>query len=150
MSCSLGRIDAVFLMLTREHPILLIDSECALCNRVARFVILNDPESRFLFAGLGSLRASELLAQAGVGECPRGTFVLVEGGEVYVRSEGALRVLRSLRFPWNVLGDLGLRVPRVIRDSLYRVVAWSRRMVFGTVPRCELLTEREKKRFVDL
>jgi len=137
-------------MLSREHPILLIDGDCALCNRTAKFVILQDAEAKFLFAALQSDRAAELLRERGLPPPPPGTFVLIEGTEAYYRSEGALRVLRNLRFPWCVVGSMGLKIPRWIRDMVYSLVARFRILVFGKTKSCGLMSAAERRRFLDV
>jgi len=107
-------------------PVLLLDSDCVLCNGFARFVIERErtPELRF-----GSIR-STLGDALGVDDS---SMVLVEAGVVWRESTAVLRTLRRLRKPWRWLAAL-LIAPRPIRDAVYRLVARHRYRLFGRRP----------------
>ncbi|MCB0579743.1 MAG: DUF393 domain-containing protein, partial [Phaeodactylibacter sp.] len=47
----------------KDHPVLLFDGVCNLCNGAVRFIIGRDPEGVFRFASLQSDAAKELLEQ---------------------------------------------------------------------------------------
>ena len=64
------------------------------------------------------------------------TFILVDGGEAFVRSEAALRILEQLP-GWRWAGLLRA-VPRTVRDRLYDVVARNRYRWFGRLDVCIL------------
>ena len=66
------------------------------------------------------------------------TFILVDGGTAFVRSEAALRILEQLPgWRWTAL----LRaIPRPLRDRLYDIVARNRYRWFGRLDVCILPT----------
>jgi predicted DCC family thiol-disulfide oxidoreductase YuxK len=51
---------------TGSEALVLIDGTCALCNRLARFVIRHDPDGRFRFATLDSARGAAELTLRGL------------------------------------------------------------------------------------
>jgi predicted DCC family thiol-disulfide oxidoreductase YuxK len=135
--------------------VVLFDGVCNLCSGTVRFVIARDPQARFRFAPLGSVAAVRLLHEAGVSRedslSPGAdSIVLIEGGRVYVRSAAALRIARSLRFPWPMAYALIL-VPRALRDYAYDVVARRRLQWFGERDTCLVPADLKglKDRWVD-
>lgn len=136
-------------MLSRENPILLIDGDCVLCNRSAKWVIRHDRGGRFLFAPLGSPRATKILQERGLKNPPQGTVVLVTGQEAHIRSEAVLRVLADLPFPWPIVSRVGFAVPRPLRDVAYSLVARLRIVLFGRTKSCAMLTPAERARVLE-
>lgn len=133
---------------TARHPVLLIDAECVLCNRLARFVIRRDPKAHFRFAALGSSAANQVLISRNLPQPPPGTFMLVEDSSAHTRSDGALRVLAHLPFPWH-LAAVFRHLPRPLRDFGYNLIARHRISVFGNTSECGLLTPEERSRFLN-
>src|SRR5712692_8644525 len=125
----------------------LFDGVCNLCSGVVQFVAARDPKARFRFASLGSVAATRLLQDAGVSPVGADTIVLVEDGHAYVRSTAALRIARSLRFPWSMAYGL-IVVPRPLRDYAYDVIASHRLQWFGTRDTCLVPGEEMKDRFL--
>ncbi|GAB4168099.1 MAG: thiol-disulfide oxidoreductase DCC family protein [Terrimicrobiaceae bacterium] len=136
-------------MLSTENPILLIDGDCILCNRAAKWIIRHDREGRILFCTLGSPRALRILQERGLKKPPGGTSVLITGQNIHIRSEAILRVLAVLPFPWPVVSRIGLSIPRPLRDAAYSVVARLRIVLFGRTTSCQLLTASERTRVLD-
>lgn len=130
-----------------DRLLVLIDAECALCNRMAQFLIRRDPGERIQFAALSSAAALNELSRRGLPPPPPGTFVLVENGRAYFRSDAALRLAVHLGRPWSLLAVLRL-VPRPLRDAIYSTVARLRLRLFGRIESCALLDPHEKSRFL--
>ena len=130
-----------------DGPIVLIDGECVMCNRSARFVIRRDPKARIRFAALCSQAAARALAGRNLPSPPAGTVVLLMDGRAFYRSEAALRLLSLLPFPWNCAGIFRI-VPLPIRDAVYSFVAAIRYRVMGRVENCGLLNAAERERFL--
>ncbi|NUQ50896.1 MAG: DUF393 domain-containing protein, partial [Phycisphaerae bacterium] len=76
------------------------------------------------------------------------TVVLLQGGQVHVRSGAALRILRRLGFPWSMLSIL-LAVPRPVRDAIYDWIARRRYRWFGRRDSCAV-PPALRSRFLDL
>jgi len=125
---------------------LLFDGVCNLCNGFVRFVIARDPAGQFQFAPLQSKAARRLLQ--GVKEPLPDSIVLVDNGQLFIRSAAALRVARGLSFPWS-LGYAFMAVPRPVRDWVYDIVASHRYDWFGRRDVCMVPTPELRSRFLN-
>lgn len=119
----------------RAGPVVLFDGVCNLCNRSVRFIIKRDPEGVFRFAHLQSEAGVRLLEQFGLPTGDYDTFILIDSGRYYVRSEAALRVARRLGGWWGMLYAL-MAVPAPFRDWVYSYVAGNRYKWFGRTDEC--------------
>ena len=118
-----------------QHPVVLFDGVCNLCNRCVRFVARRDPECRFRFASLQSDAGRRLLAAHGGDPGALDTMVLIEEGRCFTRSDAALRIARGLRGAAKLLAAAAV-IPRPIRDWLYDRVAARRYRWFGRTDSC--------------
>lgn len=139
-------------LIASERPpepqiLLLIDGECVLCNRLAKFVICRDPQARIAFAALGSPRADDELRRRGLPPPPPGTFVFLDGSRALFRSEASLELAALLPPPWRWLALLRC-IPARLRDPAYSLVARLRYRIFGKAQSCALLTPDERARFL--
>ena len=133
---------------TSRNAVILFDGVCNLCNGAVNFVIDRDPVGTFRFAPLQSDVGERLLANSGVSGGDLDTIVLVEDGEVFVRSTAALRIARRLSGPWPLL-SVFLAVPRPLRDAVYDWVAVNRYDWFGKRDQCRVPTPALKDRFLE-
>lgn len=127
--------------------VLLFDGVCNLCNGIVQFIIERDPDAHIKFAPLQSPVAVQLLAGHPNRANLPDTVVLVEDGQLYVRSTAALRAARHLRFPW-FLARVFLIVPRPLRDRVYDWVARHRYGWFGKRDTCMVPTPELRARFL--
>lgn len=131
--------------------IILFDGVCNLCNGAVLFIIDRDPAGRFRFAPLQSELAVGLLRSLGVAATELGaapdSIVLIEGDQVYSRSDAALRIAKGLRRPWPLLA-WGKVIPRAIRDWVYDLVARNRYSWFGREDACRVPTPELRQRFL--
>ena len=65
------------------------------------------------------------------------SLILIEDGQVYLRSTAVLRIAGHMRAPWKFAAML-LWVPVPIRDAVYRVVAAIRYRIAGQSNACEI------------
>ena len=135
------------LSLSEEHPILLFDGVCNLCNGSIQFVIERDAEAKFRFAPLQSAVAQELLRDCGYQGETLDSVILVEDGECYAGSEAVIRTARHLGLPYSLLGPAGL-VPARLRDLAYEFVAERRYRWFGRREQCMMPTPDLERRFL--
>lgn len=133
---------------TDEHPVLLFDGVCDLCNSLVRFVVERDSGASLRLGSLQSPVGQALLDRFGLASDDYDTMVLVEDGEAYTKSEAALRVARHLDAPYPALRFLRA-VPRPVRDLGYDLVAASRYDLFGKRDRCLVPTGDTAERFLD-
>jgi predicted DCC family thiol-disulfide oxidoreductase YuxK len=134
-------------MSTGAGAVILFDGVCNLCNGIVRFVIARDPRGVFQFGALQSPAAERVLASLDPPLAPVDSLVLIEGGKASVRSTGALRILRRLRFPWPMFYGL-IVVPRPIRDWVYDLIARRRYGWFGRQDVCMVPRPDLANRFV--
>lgn len=132
-----------------QHPTVLFDGVCNLCNSSIQFVIRRDPApATFRFAALQSEAGRRLQREHGLDEHALDTVVLIEDGSAFVRSSAALRIARRLGFPWSLASAL-LIVPRPIRDAVYGWISRNRYRWFGQRDACMVPTPELRSRFLD-
>lgn len=129
--------------------VVLFDGVCNLCNGIVRFIIERDPDGRVQFAPLQSKAAAALLAQHPDHAVLPDSVVLVDDGELYVKSTAALRVARRLRFPWPLFW-IFIVVPRPLRDLTYDFIARHRYGWFGKRDTCMVPTKEVMDRFLSI
>ena len=112
---------------TGEHPVVLFDGVCNLCNAAVGWIIRHDPKAVFRFAPLQSR-----------GDVRLESIVLIEGRREYRRSTAFLRVMRQLpRYRW--LAYFGAMIPGVVRDEVYDLIARKRYAWFGKREQCAVV-----------
>ncbi len=136
-----------YLVKTKEHPILLFDGVCNLCNGFVQFVIKRDPNGIFLFTALQSESGQSIQQEFGMNPEDLNTVVLVEGDKVYTHSDVALQITRRLGGLWPAL-YIFKWIPKSIRDSIYNWVARNRYNWFGKKESCMIPTPELKSRFL--
>ncbi len=132
----------------REHPILLFDGVCNLCEGAVRFAITRDPAARLRFAPLQSELGRALLLQHGYDPAAIDAVVLVDAAGAHDRSTAALRLAGHLRAPWSWLGPPLLLLPKRLRDGVYDFVARHRYRWFGRRDACLVPTPELRARFL--
>jgi predicted DCC family thiol-disulfide oxidoreductase YuxK len=125
-----------------EHPVVLYDAECGLCDRSIRFILKRDRDASFRFAALGSRVAQRLAPNA-----EAGSVVLVDGDGVHLRSEAAMRIAARLGAPWSWCRAARV-IPKGWRDAAYDFVAARRYKWFGGAEACELPDPSWRERFL--
>lgn len=116
--------------------IILFDGECAFCEGSVRFIARRDG-GYFRFGASQSPEAAALLARHGTSRAATRSIILIEDGQVYLRSTASLRIAQRLSAPWRWAGVL-LWIPRPIRDAAYAVVAAIRIRLAGPSNACEI------------
>jgi predicted DCC family thiol-disulfide oxidoreductase YuxK len=94
-----------------DHPVLLFDGVCNLCNSSVQWVIEHDPGAIFRFASLQSEAGQALLRQHQLPTDELNTVVLVDAGRAYTRSDVPLQIVGKLGGAWPLLAGLRI-VPR--------------------------------------
>jgi len=130
-----------------DHPIILFDGVCNLCNGAVQFVIKHDPEGRFLFTSLQSETGKNLLQKFAISPDDLSSFVLLQNDKVYTQSTGALKVIKQLRGAWKLLYGF-IIVPAFIRNAVYRLIAGNRYKWFGKQDACMMPTPALQSRFL--
>jgi len=127
--------------------VILFDGECAFCEGSVKFIATRDPGGQFRFGASQSKQAATLLAQYGLTREMTRSIVLIEDGQVHLRSTATLRIASRLPFPWR-LAAVFLWIPRPIRDTAYRGVAAIRRRIAGKSNACEVPPPEIRERMI--
>ena len=132
-----------------EHPVVLFDGVCNVCNRSVNFIIDRDPGAKLRFAALQSDAARRLLEGFArtTPEDPD-TIVLVDRSRLYDRSTAMLLIARHMRGAWPLLAAF-LVIPRPLRDAVYRWAAARRYRWFGKSDSCRVPTQDLRARFLE-
>ncbi len=123
-------------MTDTRTPVLLFDGECGLCLAVVRFLIRRDPEGRIRFGALQGPSAQRYLASQGLPTASFDTLVFVPDwndprpGAYLLRTSGALACFAELQGGWHAVSWLRV-IPALLRDPVYRLIARTRRSLFG-------------------
>lgn len=131
-----------------QKPLVLFDGVCNLCAWAVGFIIARDPGAKFQFASLQSPLAQRLAAQYGFPAATPESVVLIEDGRVYTESDAALRIARSLRWPWPLFSAARV-IPRFVRDAVYLFVCRHRYRWFGKAGACLVPGPLISGRFLD-
>lgn len=131
-----------------EHPIILFDGVCNLCNGAVQFIIERDKKQQFRFASLQSDIGKQYQTKAGLSTDSIDTILLVENGKIYQKSSAALRIARRLDGLWFVLFGF-IIIPTFIRNGVYDWIARNRYRWFGKQDSCWMPTPDLKVLFLD-
>lgn len=131
-----------------DHPVLLFDGTCNLCNGSIQFIIPRDPDGRLRFAPLQSELGHRVREATGLSTDDLETVVLVDDGKAYTKSDAAIRVGERLGGSYRLL-SLGRLVPRGIRDRIYDIVAANRYDWFGRKNQCLVPDDDVSSRFIE-
>lgn len=131
-----------------SNAIILFDGVCNLCNGAMQFVIKRDKKSYFNFASLQSVEAQKLLEKYTLPLSDFNSFILIENDKAYIKSTGALMVLKKLNGLWPLLYGF-IIIPKFIRDKIYEWIACNRYKWFGKKNECMIPTPQLKTRFLN-
>lgn len=106
----------------KEVPVILVDGECAICNRSVQFIRKHSAPRTFMYRSLQSGESKRYLKKAGLPDDYLESVVLVEHDKAYTKSDAALRIAGKMKGLYPVF-YIFLIVPRPIRDFFYNLVA---------------------------
>lgn len=116
---------------SNEHPVLIFDGTCILCDSFFKWVVKQDDKKKFRFATLQSGYAQRLLQHQSF-DPAADTVILYHQGVLSTYSSAALKTMILLGGFAKMIGYLGLVFPKFVRDSVYRFTAKNRYKWFGT------------------
>lgn len=135
-----------------EPSLVVFDGVCNLCNGAVQFIIKRDPviagrNPQFVFTAAQSPYGQAQLAAYGLEGLGLDSFVLIENGQAYLRTDAALRITTKLKGLWFLFVAFRL-VPAVVRDFFYDALAARRYRLFGKRQQCWLPTAELQSRFI--
>jgi predicted DCC family thiol-disulfide oxidoreductase YuxK len=128
-----------------NKPIIFFDGVCGLCNTFVDFVLRHDKKQVFLFAQLKGETFAQLAKQ--IPQPVPDSVVLLENGNLYFKSEAALKILLRLGGLFR-LAAIAYLTPKPVRSYLYDAVARNRYHWFGKKETCRLPSPDERARFL--
>jgi len=132
----------------KNHPIILFDGYCNLCNISVQFIIKHDKKRHFLLASLQSDAATKILLQLNVESFKDyNSIVLVEDGKLYIKSTAVLRIAKRLKGFVQTLYLL-IIIPTPLRNIFYDFIAKNRYKWFGKRKNCMMPNPDDFDRFL--
>lgn len=130
-----------------DEAIWLYDGLCGFCSWSVRFVLANERAPSSKFVAIQSSLGRQLAIEHAINPDEPSTFLFLDRGRAYQKSDGLIALARHLRWPWRALG--GLRaIPRSVRDRLYDVLARNRFRILGRKQSCDLPSSAVRARFI--
>jgi len=130
-----------------DRPIIVFDGKCVLCSRFAQFVMRRDRDAKFRLLAAQSPLGDALYRHFELDPVNYETYILLQNGVAYLRSEAAIRILEGLSLPWR-LASICRVCPLSVRDRLYDFVARHRLSWFGARAICYVANAAEADRFL--
>jgi predicted DCC family thiol-disulfide oxidoreductase YuxK len=126
------------------------DGTCGLCHRGARFVLSEDRSgTAFSFGALQGETFAETTTREQRCALPDSIVVRTEHGELLVRSDAVVYILRRLGGMWRVIAAAISLAPRGLRNGIYDFIARIRHRVFGRAKTlCPVLPADLRSRFL--
>jgi predicted DCC family thiol-disulfide oxidoreductase YuxK len=131
-----------------DRPVIIFDGKCVLCSSFAQFILRKDRSARFRLLAAQSDLGNALYRHFGLDPMSYETYVLLQEGKAYFRSEASIRILDGLGGAWSLFATLARLVPASLRDALYDVIARNRLRWFGTREQCYLPGPSQADRFL--
>ena len=135
-------------METINHPIILFDGVCNLCNASVQFIIKHDKKSVFRFASLQSEFGKRIIKKYDLANKNIDSVMLFENNAVQLKSTAALQIAKQLGGIYSAL-YVFIIIPRFMRDSIYDFVARNRYRWFGKQESCMIPKPELKKLFIE-
>ncbi|MDH5480411.1 MAG: DCC1-like thiol-disulfide oxidoreductase family protein [Nitrosomonas sp.] len=130
-----------------QHPLVLFDGVCNLCDHTVRFIIKRDHHEVFSFIPLQSPLGKVLLTQFGFPVDYRDSFVLIDEATPYIKSNAFIRISKKLHLPWPFF-SIVVVIPRSLRDFAYSKIGQNRYRWFGMHDYCESQPDEMSHRFL--
>jgi predicted DCC family thiol-disulfide oxidoreductase YuxK len=127
--------------------IILFDGICNMCCGIVQFIIKKDPGSKFKFAPLQSAAGQDLLKIARMPLHNFNTFVYFRHGKMYTESTAALILLKEIGGKYSLFYGLMI-FPKLIRDTVYRLISKSRYTIWGKADQCMIPNDGITNRFL--
>lgn len=128
----------VQVLAAHRYPVMFYDGVCNMCNGSVQFVMRFDRSHSIRFLSLQSNLAADLLLPFGQDNKELFSMLLLHEGKLYSQTDAIFRTAMLMGGIWAVFGQVGLWVPRPLRNAIYRVIARNRYNWFGKKETCPL------------
>jgi predicted DCC family thiol-disulfide oxidoreductase YuxK len=130
-----------------DRPIIVFDGYCALCSGWVSFIMRHDHHAIYRLLPAQSPIGRALYVHHGLDPRDYETYILLQDGVAWFKSEATIRMTQGLGFPWSLAGAFRV-VPRSWRDRLYALVARNRFRILGRRASCYRPDPRQQDRFL--
>jgi len=130
-----------------DRAIIVFDGYCALCSGWVSFILRHDRHAIYRLLPAQSPIGHALYVHYGLDPQDYETYILIQDGIAWFKSEATIQMAQGLGSPWSLAGALRI-VPRSWRDRLYALVARNRFRIFGRRTSCYLPDPRQQDRFL--
>lgn len=129
-----------------DRPLIVFDGECVFCSGWVKFALKHDRRQRYRFAAAQSPLGQALYRHYGLDCRDYETNILIEGGRAFFKSDGSIRMVAGLGFPYSLVKLFRL-LPRRAADALYEFIARNRLKIAGRQS-CMVPTPEQRGRFI--
>lgn len=127
--------------------IVFFDGYCSLCNSFIDFLMRVDRRHALKYASLQGETARQVLGNLAAGVADPDSVIYYREGKIFERSTAVLEIFRDLGGAWKML-VIFFVLPKIVRDSVYKIVARHRYQLFGRRETCRLPTAEEKNKLL--
>lgn len=131
-----------------NHPVILFDGVCNLCNASVQFIIKRDKKQIFRFAALQSQFGQKVVDSFNLSDKKIDSVILLENNSVKIKSDAALRIAKQLGGIYSLL-YVFIILPKFFRNSVYDFIARNRYSWFGKNESCMIPTPELKRLFIE-
>jgi predicted DCC family thiol-disulfide oxidoreductase YuxK len=137
------------LQLSQQHPIILYDGECFLCDHSVQFILKRDRHTVFRFCTLqDAIKYSDLSNLLDL--TSKNSVILIYKGLIYDKSDAAIHTMRLIGGWLSWLGSVAYIVPKFIRNTVYNFIAKNRYTWFGKSDTCLMPNPTYTSQFLNL
>jgi predicted DCC family thiol-disulfide oxidoreductase YuxK len=130
-----------------DRAIIVFDGYCVLCSGWVSFILRHDRHATYRLLPAQSPIGHALYVHYGLDPQSYETYILIQDGVAWFKSEATIRMTQGLGFPWSLAAILRV-VPRSWLDRLYALVARNRFRLFGRRATCYGPDPRHGDRFL--
>lgn len=132
----------------KNHPIVLFDGVCNLCNGTVDFIIKRKGKAHFRFVALQSEAGERLMQKFNIPN-EIDSVILIDNHKIFWKSEAALEIARRLPLPWRLAVGFKI-IPKKWRNGAYFWITKNRYRWFGKRTSCRLPSPEEKIMFPEV
>lgn len=125
----------------------VMDAQCSLCARGARWIARNDSAEQFKIIPLPSPLGTALMIHYGLDPDDPVSWLYLKDGKAYASMDAVIRVGHALGGMWKGFAVLRI-LPRRLQDSLYGLLARNRYRFGTSVTLCDLPDPDVRKRIL--
>lgn len=134
-------------MKTSDHPIAVMDAECALCSWGARMIHRLDRTGQIRIAPIQSDTGAALMRDNDLDPLDPDSWLFIENGQVWRDFDAVIRLGERSGGLGRLCSILRL-IPRPVRNWLYARMARNRYAVFGQGDMCAIPDPGFRKRLM--